>query len=727
MKCVVPGCDTDDNVVSYTSVFYVNLPDDPNVQQQWFSLLGVTDADLMQALSDGEIKVCSCHFAEESFGRHPVHGYRYLPSTAMPTVLPSENDIEEEMPTKDPSNPEKDNPLDYFLVYLDEPSSVDQVALERTPDAATLSLIDDLDTVQAAGYDTPPKRPQTDESAEEAVLEENDDDEPVEEIGIEYANGKYYFLKLDGDPAASDNEVRTSEAETNEIDDRATAMIWEKEDFDDLPNKGKQSEDAEPSSDVSDESDGAAPGGSSDSESDNVHTNAERLKIPTKASSDEENEFKGNHVNSTVVYEIIPLDMDNHKTYDESEMDPAGVDEQKKYETFSDAEYGSIEALEDVSVCSDDHWKQKKDKQIDRYFCNVCDKGFRFKSMMERHILTHTKEKKFHCEICGKGFAQKVNLTIHMRVHTGEFPDRKFTCQICQKKCTRVSELDAHRATHFRRFPHVCPLCTKRYSDATGFYDHFQAEHRGEMAVCDLFELLSQNENSLVISGAPPANIKNENGSFVCTVCGQSYRLEANLERHKRRMHMKIYSCPHCVRKFPYKSLLEKHLPTHTLEKPFKCPYCTLSYTQRVNLRVHIDRKHTELDYSNESIIDEGNLQDGDEPTERDNANAQPQMHDCEECGKRFPRKQSLQLHLAQHENHSNPVTFDCDQCGISVCARVSLVRHRRRVHGEVRRKKNMLSNLDLRNVTIVPTDDNRYVEIEDETDTIMEDYGSEC
>uniref|UniRef100_A0A182M9P1 Protein krueppel n=1 Tax=Anopheles culicifacies TaxID=139723 RepID=A0A182M9P1_9DIPT len=728
MKCVVPGCDTDDNVVSYTSVFYVNLPDDPIVQQQWFTLLEVTDADLMQALSDGEIKVCSCHFAEDSFGRHPVHGYRYLPSTAMPTVLPSANDTEGVTPIKD-ANPEKDNPLDYFLVYLDEPSSIDQGALDRTPDGTTLSLIDDLNPVQDAAYDTVSKLPPADEIAEEALEENDDDEEPVEEIGIEYANGKYYFLKLDGDPVASDNEVRTSEVETNENDDHDQSMVWEKGN-DDLPIKAEQGEDEKPSifttnseSDGPDEMAMDDKTNTSDSDSDNAHTNEERLNTSSQESLNEEIEFKISHVDSTDVYEVIPLDTDQQKTYDESETDQAGADEKKNYDTFSDAEYGSIEALEDVSICSEEQDKQKKDKQIDRFFCDVCDRGFRFKSMMDRHILTHTKEKLFHCEVCGKGFAQKVNLTIHMRVHTGEFPDKKFTCQICQKKCARLSELETHRASHFRRFPHVCPLCTKRYSDATGFYEHFQGEHRGELALSDLFELLSQNENSMVISGAVPGNIKKENGSFECTVCGKTYRLEVNLERHKRRMHMKIYSCPHCTRKFPYKSLLEKHLPTHTLEKPFKCPHCTLSYTQRVNLRIHIERKHT--DYDNEMEADK--LPHGNDPTKRDKANAQPQTYDCGECGKRFPRKPSLLLHLAGHEKYSNPVTFDCDLCGISLCARVSLLRHRYRVHGEARSNKNVLGNLELRNVTIVPTDDNRYVEIEDETDTIVEDYESEC
>ncbi|XP_053663625.1 zinc finger protein 337-like [Anopheles marshallii] len=729
MKCVVPGCDTDDNVVSYTSVFYVNLPDDPVVQQQWFTLLEVTNGDLMQALSYGEVKVCSCHFAEDSFGRHPVHGYRYLSPTAMPTVLPSRSDSEELTPTKEP-NSDKDSALDYFLVYLDEPPSIDQVALDQTPDTAELSLIDDLNDVEPPELTSTAKELKVDEGAEEA-LEENDDIGPVEEIGIEYANGKYYFLKLDDDPATSDNEARISEVDTNEHDDNGPAVIWEKEEDAETPTKIGQIEEEKPCSEISNESDGGDEVfqdnrmSSSDSESVNAPTNAVRLKKSSSKLMAEEDEFKVSHPDNTEVFEIVPMDLDKHNAYDESDTDQADADVERKYDTLSEVEYGSIEALDDESVCSDSNWKQNQDSQTDRFFCDVCGRGFRFKSTKDRHTLSHTKEKKFSCEVCGKGFTQKVNLTIHMRIHTGENPVKKFTCQICQKKCTRLSELEMHRASHFRRFPHVCPICTVRYSDATGFYDHFLTDHRGEMTLNELFELLSQNENNIVISGQEPDNIKSEDGTFGCTVCGKSYRVEANLERHKRRMHMKIYSCPHCARKFPYKSLLEKHLPTHTLEKPFKCPHCTLSYTQRVNLRIHIERKHTELNYTNENLFDGD--ESGDDQAKRDRAIAHPQTFDCEVCGKSFPRKPSLQLHRAAHANYSNPVTYDCDLCGISLCARISLLRHQTRVHGERRRKPNVLGNLELRNVTIVPTDDNQYVEIEDETDTIVEDYESEC
>ncbi|XP_050072952.1 zinc finger and SCAN domain-containing protein 12-like [Anopheles maculipalpis] len=737
MKCVVPGCNTDDNVVSYTSVFYVNLPDDQIVQQQWFSLLEVTDADLMQALSDGEVKVCSCHFAEESFGRHPVHGYRYLPSTALPSILPQRNVPDTPPnPTKESDSGSKETPLDYFFVYLDEPTGIDHVPLDQGPDRTDLDLIDDLNVAEHPTEPVASFEKQAKEDKDVEPIEENDDDELVEEIGIEYANGKYYFLKLDDDHSASeDNDARISEVESNGNDDHEDAVIWRNAN-EETPTKVTKQEDEStlthtiPDVDDTDEVDEEFEENRtviSDSESVSDDAKEVHLKDTSIGLLGEEPEQK---IIPDDIFVIEPLDAKS-KAQDEPEIEQLDRDSTLKDDALSEAEYGSIEALEDTSICSDEDWKQnqQKDKGENRFFCEHCERGFRYKSFKDRHVLIHTREKKYSCGICDKRFSQKINLTIHMRVHTGETVDKKFTCQICQKKCIRMSELQSHMMKHFRQFPHVCPLCTQRYSDATAFYDHFQAQHQQEMTFRELFDVLCENENTMIISGLELPDVEEKDGSFACSVCGKSYRGKTILERHKRKMHVKIFACPHCNRKFPYKSLLAKHLPTHTLEKPYKCPHCTLSYTQRVNLRVHIERKHTELqNYGSENYFETDEDEPGDEKrVKQEQALARIQRYECEVCGKRFTRKPSLMLHLTAHEKCADPVTFDCTECGISLCARISLIRHRARVHGWEGPKDNVLGNLELRNVTIVPTDDNRYVEIEDETDTIVEDYGNEC
>lgn len=52
------------------------------------------------------------------------------------------------------------------------------------------------------------------------------------------------------------------------------------------------------------------------------------------------------------------------------------------------------------------------------------------------------------------------------------------------------------------------------------------------------------------------------------------------------------YQCKFCGKGFYYPSSLEKHIRTHTGEKPFKCPQCTYSASQKSHVKTHIKRRH---------------------------------------------------------------------------------------------------------------------------------------
>jgi uncharacterized Zn-finger protein len=79
------------------------------------------------------------------------------------------------------------------------------------------------------------------------------------------------------------------------------------------------------------------------------------------------------------------------------------------------------------------------------YECSTCQKRFRCKKHLKRHLPVQTEPKNFECEDCGKKFRRKDNLESHRRIHTGEMP---YTCSICQKKFRFQSGLANHLKTH---------------------------------------------------------------------------------------------------------------------------------------------------------------------------------------------------------------------------------------------------------------------------------------
>ncbi|XP_054719051.1 ras-responsive element-binding protein 1-like [Uloborus diversus] len=65
-----------------------------------------------------------------------------------------------------------------------------------------------------------------------------------------------------------------------------------------------------------------------------------------------------------------------------------------------------------------------------------------------------------------------------------------------------------------------------------------------------------------------------------------------NSSKEVKKNEIPSVSCPFCDRKFPWTSSLRRHILTHTGQKPFKCPKCSLWFTTKSNCERHLVRKH---------------------------------------------------------------------------------------------------------------------------------------
>ncbi|XP_063701548.1 zinc finger protein 62 homolog [Culicoides brevitarsis] len=91
--------------------------------------------------------------------------------------------------------------------------------------------------------------------------------------------------------------------------------------------------------------------------------------------------------------------------------------------------------------------------------CKICDFQTTEASVLRRHHLYHTGEKRHKCETCGREFRAKDVLRDHMTTHSDERP---FPCETCQSRFKTRKALGVHMKTH-RAHEYECPKCKRTY------------------------------------------------------------------------------------------------------------------------------------------------------------------------------------------------------------------------------------------------------------------------
>ncbi|XP_053498941.1 zinc finger protein 64 [Ictalurus furcatus] len=137
---------------------------------------------------------------------------------------------------------------------------------------------------------------------------------------------------------------------------------------------------------------------------------------------------------------------------------------------------------------------------------------------------------------------------------------------------------------------------------------------------------------------------------FECELCHKRFSRRDKLNLHSRsHTGEKPHKCKHCTYAATDSSSLKKHLRVHYDERPFKCQICPYASRNSSQLTVHL-RSHT-----------------GDAPFQ------------CGECGAKFKINSDLKRHTRVH---SGEKPYACELCDYRCAMKANLKSHARLRHG---------------------------------------------
>ncbi len=280
--------------------------------------------------------------------------------------------------------------------------------------------------------------------------------------------------------------------------------------------------------------------------------------------------------------------------------------------------------------------------------CVVCGKSYARKDTLVEHMRLHVGEMPYKCKKCGESFTRKMRLTAHMKMCIKK-RDKQMgskVCRVCGKVFARKESLRVHMRSHTGERPYVCCVCNKGFYIpshlASHLYVHIQVQDFAEQCpTCGkkFARKLSLQRHMRTHTDERPC---------VCDLCGKGFRTTGCLRTHKLTHETnkdKLLHCAVCDKHFNRKDTFRVHMRIHTGDRPYVCQTCGKSF------------------YTNSHLTDHMNVHSVEKTCK------------CPVCGKGFTRKVVLKRHLKIHSGE-RPYKCDHENCGKAFFTKSDLKKH---------------------------------------------------
>ncbi|XP_053668404.1 zinc finger protein 54-like [Anopheles marshallii] len=306
--------------------------------------------------------------------------------------------------------------------------------------------------------------------------------------------------------------------------------------------------------------------------------------------------------------------------------------------------------------------------------CNICGKTVLY---IKTHLRSHANDEKFACPYCPHKTRYQKHLNTHIR--TDHRKEVSKTCEICGIDFFSQITYTKHMTFKHGAGEYECETCSKKFTHRRLYNIHLRRAHRKDRP--------KRPKKLCVICGARVTYISRhiqshtQEKKFPCPHCSIEMVDSGNLARHVQSVHLKksVKSCEICNIGFKYDVSYKSHmLREHGIGNTFDCKQCPRKFNHRSGLESHVARAHSNLrKFACKTCGMEFKI--GSHLQRHQTVHSTEQPYACSQCPKRFKSKNSRRTHQLTHTG----IVFSCKHCDKSYRYKSVLDTHIRQKHPE--------------------------------------------